>query len=186
MRGEGLIPVEDPSHLFINSFAYQSPGSVVFPSREGTRPLLVEIQALVSKGGYSSPRRTVVGMDYNRAILVLAIVEKRLGLDLSSREVFISVAGGMTIYEPAADLAVSSVILSSYYDRPIKSKTVLFGELGLTGEVRGVGGAEERIKEAFSHGFEKIITPKSGVLRDNKISNLFEIENLSELQESIF
>lgn len=188
MRNEGLAPVEEASSLFISSSLYDSPGAVVFPSHEGTRPLLVEIQALVSQSGYAMPRRTVVSLDYNRAILVLAVMEKRMGINLSNREVFISAAGGVSINEPAADLAVAAAVLSSYFDKPIRAGSAVFGEVGLTGEIREVGGVETRIKEAVSHKYERVIAPvltKTNLEKKIK-DGIIEVSNLIELREYLF
>jgi DNA repair protein RadA/Sms len=187
MRNEGLVPIEEASSLFISESLYDSPGAVVFPSHEGTRPLLVEIQALVSQSGYATPRRTVVSLDYNRAILVLAVLEKRMGIVLSNREVFISAAGGVFISEPAADLAVAAAVLSSYYDKPVKRGTALFGELGLTGEIREVSGVESRIKEAVSHKYGRIIAPKLSKtnLEKYRKADIIEVSNLIELHEHL-
>jgi len=188
MRREGLVPVKEASTLFVSSSVYENPGSVVFPSCEGTRPLLVEIQALVGHPGYTNPRRTIVGIDYNRAILVLAILEKRLGLELSGREVFISVAGGVFVNEPASDLAVASAVISSYYDKPIRKDSAIFGEVGLTGEVRGVSLMRERLKESSAYNFGRNIIPKSDKINVDKLSRkiIIEIENLNDLLERLF
>lgn len=188
MRNEGLVPVEEASSLFISESLYESPGAVVFPSHEGTRPLLVEIQALVSQSGYATPRRTVVSLDYNRAILVLAVMEKRMGIVLSNREVFASAAGGVSINEPAVDLAVAAAVLSSYLDKPIKNGTAIFGEVGLTGEIREVGGLEARIREAVSHKYDRIVAPQLSKtnLEKNRKDGIIEISNLFELREHLF
>lgn len=187
MRNEGLVPVEEASGLFISESLYESPGAVVYPSHEGTRPLLVEIQALVSQSGYATPRRTVVNLDYNRAILVLAVLEKRMGIVLSNREVFISAAGGVSVSEPAADLAVAAAVLSSYHDKPVKRGTALFGEVGLTGEIREVAGVEARIKEAVSHKYSRIIAPKLSKtnLEKSRKGDIIEVSNLIELHEHL-
>jgi DNA repair protein RadA/Sms len=188
MRNEGLVPVDEASSLFISESLYDSPGAVVFPSHEGTRPLLVEIQALVSQSGYATPRRTVVSLDYNRAILVLAVMEKRMGIVLSNREVFASAAGGVSIGEPAADLAIAAAVLSSYLDKPIRQGTAIFGEVGLTGEIREVGGVEARIREAVSHKYERILAPQLGKtnLEKSKKNDIIEVSNLIELREHLF
>ncbi len=188
MRGEGLVPAPGASELFVNKNTYENPGSAIFPAREGTRTLLVEIQALVSHSGYATPRRTVVGLDYNRAVLVLAVLEKKLGIDLSGREVFISVTGGLSVNEPAVDLAVAAAVISSFRDKPVRKGSVIFGEVGLTGEVRGVSNLDERIREALSFGTKSVILPDSQKISDewNEKPRLLRIDNVLELIDILF
>ena len=161
MTDRGLQEVKNPSEIFITERPEGSPGSVVMPTVEGTRPLLVEIQALVAPAPGGIPRRTAMGVDYNRLLLLVGILEKRVGIDLSHRDVFVNVAGGLRVSEPAVDLAAVAAILSSHLDRPSPPSTVVFGEVGLTGEVRGVSYGEERVAEAQRLGFTQCILPRS-------------------------
>jgi DNA repair protein RadA/Sms len=159
----GLREVANPSGLFLAERPRDVPGSVIVASLEGTRPLLLELQALVSPAPFGTPRRTVLGADYNRACLLLAVLEKRAGMPLGSQDVFINVAGGGRVTEPAADLGIVLAAASSYLDRPLRGDVVLMGEVGLTGEVRAVTGVEARVKEAAALGFHEAVVPKSNV-----------------------
>ena len=160
MTGAGLTQVPNPSTLFLNPERGPVPGAAVFAGIEGTRPVLVEIQALVAPGSPGSPRRTVVGWDSGRLAMVLAVLEARAGLSLGSSDVFLNVAGGLRIAEPAADLAVAAAIVSSYADRPVREGTVVFGEIGLSGEVRPVAQAAARLKESAKLGYTHAIVPR--------------------------
>ena len=159
MEDRGLTEVANPSELFLAERPKDAAGSVVLAAVEGTRPLLVEAQALVSKSSLGTPRRTALGIDPQRATLLVAILEKKAGLALSDLDVYINVAGGVRIREPAADLSVAVAVASSILDRPVDSKTVVFGELGLAGEVRAVSQAESRLKEAAKLGFTRCVLP---------------------------
>jgi DNA repair protein RadA/Sms len=161
MTGAGLTQVPNPSTLFLNPGRGPVSGAAIFAGIEGTRPVLVEIQALVAPGPPGSPRRTVVGWDSGRLAMVLAVLETRAGLSLGSSDVFLNVAGGLRIAEPAADLAVAAAIVSSYADRPVREGTVVFGEIGLSGEVRPVAQAAARLKESAKLGFTHAIVPRS-------------------------
>ncbi|MDP7344659.1 MAG: DNA repair protein RadA, partial [Alphaproteobacteria bacterium] len=161
MTGAGLAEVPNPSTLFLNPERGPISGAAVFAGIEGTRPVLVEIQALVALGPPGSPRRTTVGWDSGRLAMVLAVLEARAGLRLGASDVFLNVAGGLRINEPAADLAVAAAIVSSYSDRPVREGTVVFGEIGLSGEVRPVVQAAARLKEAAKLGFSQAIAPPS-------------------------
>ncbi|HXK58940.1 MAG TPA: DNA repair protein RadA [Acidobacteriota bacterium] len=163
MTGQGLTCVENASRLFLSERPAQVPGSVVLCSLEGTRPVLVEIQALVSDGSYGTGRRTANGVDPNRVALLLAMLDKRVGLHLLGSDVFVNVAGGLTLTEPAIDLALVMAIISSFRNRPISQATVVFGEVGLAGEVRAVNLADRRVKEAAMLGFERVVLPKSNL-----------------------
>jgi DNA repair protein RadA/Sms len=163
MADGGLMEVANPSGLFLAERPHDVPGSVIVSSLEGTRPLLLELQALVSPASFGTPRRTVLGVDYNRACLLLAVLEKRAGMPLGSQDVFINVAGGARIIEPAADLGIILAAASSYMDRPVSGDVVVIGEVGLTGEVRAVTGVEARVKEAAALGFREAVVPKSNV-----------------------
>ncbi|MCF6284474.1 MAG: DNA repair protein RadA [Candidatus Hydrogenedentes bacterium] len=160
MRDTGLHPVPNPSALFLNERPEGVSGSVVIPSVEGTRPLLVEVQALVGDSHAGSPRRTVTGMNPNRINLILAVLEKRVGLHFSDRDVFVNVAGGVKLDEPATDLAVALALVSSFRDVPVPEKLVAFGEVGLAGEVRAVDMAQQRVAEAAKFGFNRCILPR--------------------------
>jgi DNA repair protein RadA/Sms len=161
MTENGLSEVPDPSALFLNERPKGVSGSVVFPSIEGTRPVLVEVQALVGEPTAGSPRRTVTGVNPNRVSLILAVLEKRGGYHFADRDVFVNVAGGVRLEEPAADLAVAIALVSSLREAPVANGLTAFGEAGLTGEVRGVGSARQRVAEASKFGFTTCILPKS-------------------------
>ena len=160
MRETGLAEVENPSEYMLNGRPEDASGSVVACSMEGTRPILLEIQALVCHSTLAVPRRTAAGMDYNRVNLLLAVLEKRLNLRLSDSDVYVNIAGGIRINEPAVDLGVVLAVISSYKDRAIDEKVLAFGEVGLSGEVRAVSQAGQRVQEAKKLGFTTIILPE--------------------------
>jgi DNA repair protein RadA/Sms len=166
MTGKGLKAVANPSQLFLAERPVGAPGSAVLCCIEGSRPLLVEVQALVSTSSYGNARRMASGIDPNRLSLLLAVLEKRAGLNLLGEDVFINIAGGMTIDEPAADLAIVGAVASSLRNRPIKAGTAVFGEVGLAGEIRGTSQAALRIREAGQMGFTRIIVPETNVAPD--------------------
>jgi DNA repair protein RadA/Sms len=159
MTGKGLEAVPNPSALFLAERPANAPGSAVLCCMEGSRPLLVEVQALVSTSSYGNARRMASGIDQNRLSLLLAVLEKRAGLNLMGEDVFINVAGGMTVDEPAADLAVVGAIASSMRNRPIRQGTAVFGEVGLAGEIRGTSQGALRLREAAQMGFTRVIVP---------------------------
>jgi DNA repair protein RadA/Sms len=161
MKESGLQPVSNPSALFLAERPEDVPGSVVIPTIEGTRPILVEVQALVSPTTLGTPRRTTLGIDHNRVALLIAVLEKKMGVHLIGQDVFVNVAGGVRIDEPAADLGVIAAVGSSFLDRPVEPHTVLIGEVGLAGEVRAVGQVETRVREAIKLGFTRCILPES-------------------------
>ncbi|MDQ3133556.1 MAG: DNA repair protein RadA [Acidobacteriota bacterium] len=161
MTGAGLIPVANPSQMFLQERPTGAAGSIVTACMEGTRPMLVEIQALVSGSKYGTGRRTAQGLDANRIALLMAMLDKRVGLHLLGDDVFVNVAGGLEIDEPAADLGVVAAIVSSFRNLPIDAETAVFGEVGLTGEVRGAMQAAMRAREAQALGFKKLIVPAS-------------------------
>ena len=163
MRDRGLVEVESPSALFLSERAYGRSGSVVVATMEGTRPLLVEVQALVTPASYGTPQRTATGFDGRRLQVLLAVLEKRAGLRLGQQDVFLNVAGGVRLEEPAVDLAVALAVASSLRDVPTDSGTVVAGELGLGGEVRAVGRVEPRLAEARQLGFERVLLPKANL-----------------------
>ncbi|MBC5660297.1 DNA repair protein RadA [Anaerosacchariphilus sp. NSJ-68] len=160
MRETGLTEVENPSEFMLNGRPEAASGSIVACSVEGTRPILLEIQALVSRSQLTMPRRTAAGMDYNRVSLLLAVLEKRLNLHLSGSDVYVNIAGGIRINEPAIDLGVVLAIVSSYRDQAIDEKVLAFGEVGLSGEVRAVSQASQRVQEARKLGFTTVILPE--------------------------
>lgn len=161
MTEKGLKPVENPSGLFLAERKAHVSGSVVLAAMQGTRPMLVELQALVTRTSYGTARRMTAGMDPNRVALLMAMLEKRSGIILNSCDVYMNVAGGLNLSEPALDLAVISSVVSSYRDIPISDKTAVFGEVGLAGEIRGVSSPEARIREAFGMGFERVVMPET-------------------------
>ena len=184
MQDKGLAEVENPSALFLAERQGNISGSCVFAGIEGSRPVLVEIQALVSQSGYSSPKRAVVGWDSGRLSMVLAVLEARGGLNLSSQDVYLNIAGGLKISEPAADLAVAMAIVSSLTNHPLPADMVIFGEIGLSGEIRAVSQPNLRLKEAHKLGFRSAIVP-SQYSKNKKKSNLdiniHEIGNVQKL-----
>lgn len=160
MRSDGLREVANPSEYMLQGKPENEPGSVVACSIEGTRPILVEVQALVCRTNFNMPRRTSAGTDYNRVNLLMAVIEKRIGLHLGDCDAYINVAGGMRINEPALDMGIVLAVLSSYKNIAIDSKTICFGEVGLVGEVRAVNQAEQRVLEAAKLGFDRCIMPR--------------------------
>ena len=163
MTGAGLRAVPNPSKLFLAERPTDSPGSAVLCSIEGSRPMLVEVQALVSTSSYGNARRMASGIDQQRLTLLLAVLEKRAGLNLLGEDVFVNVAGGMTVDEPAADLGILAAVASSVRNRPIPSQTAMFGEIGLAGEVRGISQAPLRIREAAQMGFGRCVVPEANL-----------------------
>ena len=159
MNDTGLEEVKNPSALFLHERGAPVSGAAVFAGMEGTRPLLVEIQALVSQSGMSTPRRATVGFDGNRLAMILAVLETRAGMKFSDKEVFLNVAGGLKVNEPAADLAAAMALLSALLDKPLPMRLVSFGEIGLTGEVRSVSRSDTRLKEAAALGFTSAVIP---------------------------
>jgi DNA repair protein RadA/Sms len=180
MGDTGLRPISNPSALFLDGRGDAASGSVVFAGMEGTRPLLCEIQALVAPAAFGTPRRAVVGWDGGRMAMVLAVLESRCGIDLSKRDIFLNVAGGLKINEPAADLAVAAAIVSSALDVPLPSKGVVYGEISLSGDVRPVGRSESRLKEAAKLGFDQAIAPNASdderaPIRVNSVATAYEL-----------
>ncbi|MDD3369417.1 MAG: DNA repair protein RadA [Lachnospiraceae bacterium] len=160
MRSEGLTEVKNPSEFMLNGRPEDASGSVVACSMEGTRPILIEIQALVCRSNFGFPKRQAIGTDYNRVNLLMAVLEKRVGLQTADCDAYVNLAGGMKIQEPALDLGIVMAIASSFKNRPIDEKTICFGEVGLSGEVRAVAMAEQRIQEAEKLGFTTCILPR--------------------------
>jgi DNA repair protein RadA/Sms len=164
MADRGLVEVKNPSGFFLAERPQDAPGSVIVAGLEGTRPLLLELQALVAPASFGTPRRTVLGADYNRVCLLLAVLERRAGVPLGSQDVFVNVAGGGRVVEPAADLGVVVAAASSYMDRPVRGDVVVVGEVGLTGEVRAVTGLVARLSEAAQLGFSEAVVPQSNLI----------------------
>jgi DNA repair protein RadA/Sms len=163
MTGLGLRPVANPSKLFLSERASGTPGSAVLCCVEGSRPILVEVQALVSTSSFGNARRMAIGIDQNRLSLLLAVLEKRAGLTLAGDDVYVNIAGGMSIEEPAADLSVVAAVASSVRNRGLAPATAVFGEVGLSGEIRGIPQAALRIREAAQMGFTRIVMPSANV-----------------------
>ena len=161
MKEDGLQPVPNPSELFLAERPVEVPGSVVIASMEGTRPILVELQALVSPTSFGTPRRTTLGIDPNRVALLIAVLEKKMGLHMLGHDVFVNVAGGVRIDEPAVDLGVVAAVASSFLDKPVDARTLVIGEVGLAGEVRAVSQVDARVREAMKLGFSRCILPES-------------------------
>lgn len=160
MRQNGLVEVENPSEYMLSGKPENASGSVVACSMEGTRPLLIEIQALVCESNFGMPRRTAAGTDYNRVNLLMAVLEKRIGLHMSNCDAYVNIAGGIKMNEPAIDLGIVMAIISSYKNRPVDEKMIVFGEVGLSGEVRAVSMPEQRVTEAKKLGFEVCVIPE--------------------------
>ena len=183
MCAEGLAEVENPSEYMLNGRPEDASGSVVACTIEGTRPILAEIQALVCRTNFGMPRRTAAGTDYNRVNLLMAVLEKRLGFHMGEFDAYVNVAGGIKINEPALDLGIVMAIISSYRDLPIDEKTIVFGEVGLSGEVRAVNMAERRVAEAVKLGFTRCIMPavsRKG-LTDRKGIDVIGVKNIQDL-----
>ena len=161
MKQEGLVEVSNPSELFLSERPLDVSGSVVLASMEGTRPILVEVQALVSPTNLGTARRTAIGADQQRLSLLCAILEKKAGFDLYGHDIFLNIAGGIRIDEPALDLAVICALASSMREQPVEPDTVVCGEVGLAGEIRAADNIELRIREAERLGFSRLILPKS-------------------------
>jgi DNA repair protein RadA/Sms len=188
MTSTGLVPVSNPSELFLQERPEGASGSVVTVCMEGTRPMLVEVQALVSGTKFGTGRRMAQGFDQNRASLLIAVLEKRLGMQLAGDDVFINIAGGLEVDEPAADLGILAAIASSYRNLQIPPETAVFGEVGLTGEIRGVLQAQTRAREAQTLGFKKLIIPESNKKGLEKLLGIrvVGVKNLDEAMEEIF
>jgi DNA repair protein RadA/Sms len=187
MKGSGLAEVADPSALFLAERPVGKSGSVVTSTLNGTRPILVEVQALVAPTGYGTARRTAMGVDTNRVALLAAVLEKKEDVQLVGCDIFVNVAGGMVLTEPASDLAVCAALVSSLHNRPLDAHTVLLGEVGLAGEVRAVGQVEPRLLEAGKMGFRRAILPSGSARRlEEKRLELVPVETLSQALEAMF
>lgn len=184
MTQEGLREVLNPSEYMLNGKAEDASGSVVACLMEGTRPILLEVQALVCRSNFGLPRRTAAGADYNRVSLLMAVLEKRAGIHLGDQDAYVNIAGGMRINEPAIDLAIVMALASSFRNCCVDEKTVIFGEVGLAGEVRGVTASEQRVREAAKLGFHRCILPKSSIAQSAAVPGI-ELEGVSNVREAI-
>lgn len=188
MRDNGLCEVLNPSAIFVSQRPSLVPGSVVTASIEGSRPILLELQALVGRASFGTPRRTVLGVDYNRVSLLVAVMEKKLGLELMNQDIFVNVTGGVKVDEPAVDLGIVSAIASSFFDKPVKESTLVFGEIGLTGEVRGISQAESRVHEARKMGFRRCLLPGNNLKHLKGLTDIemVGVQTISELVDLLF
>lgn len=182
MRQNGLVEVENPSEFMLNGKPENASGSVVACSMEGTRPILIEIQALVCSSNFGMPKRTAAGTDYNRVNLLMAVLEKRVGIHLSNYDAYVNIAGGIKMNEPAVDLGIVMAIVSSYKNQPIDEKTIVFGEVGLSGEVRAVNMPEQRVAEAKKLGFTTCIMPEVSreVVKNIKGIKIIGVKTINE------
>ena len=188
MKGSGLVEVINPSEFFLSGRTQPASGSVVMPSIEGSRPILIELQALVVPTNFGVPRRTAQGVDANRVSLLVAVMEKRLGVHLNNQDIFLNIAGGLKVEEPGADLGVIAAISSSFRDKVIDPEMAVFGEVGLGGEVRGVSQPEVRVKEAARLGFKRILLPKPNQekVKGVKGIELIGVKTVGEAIEKLF
>ncbi len=184
MTGTGLEEVGNPSALFLGDRSGLAPGSAVFAGVEGTRPLLVEIQALVAPASYGSPRRAVVGWDSARLSMVLAVLDTRAGLGISGQDVYLNVAGGLKVNEPAADLAAAAALISSFSGKPVPGDCVLFGEISLSGDARAAPQSELRLREAEKLGFKTAILPKGTKTEEFRL-DITQVEDVRQLADKI-
>lgn len=184
MSDKGLKEVPNPSAIFLSGSRQPQPGSAVMVTREGTRPLLVEVQALVDQSPLANPRRVALGLEQNRLAMLLAVLHRHGGVGVFDQDVFVNVVGGIRVQETAADLPVLLAVLSSLRDRPLEDKTVAFGEVGLSGEIRPVPNGEERLKEAATHGFKRAIVPAANAPKRNPFKD-FEIIAVERLGEAL-
>ncbi|MCL6632890.1 MAG: DNA repair protein RadA [Alicyclobacillus herbarius] len=184
MKEDGLREVANPSELFLSERGHHAPGSAVTAAMEGSRPLLVEVQALIAPSGFANPRRMVTGADYNRMCLILAVLERRLGLRLQNADAYVNIAGGVKVDEPAVDLGLALALVSSYHDRALPKDDVYIGEVGLTGEVRSVGRLEQRIREADKLGFGRCLVPARS-MRGLKLNLNIEVVPVESLHDAM-
>ena len=188
MKETGLAEVGNPSRIFLEERPKGVAGSVVIPFLEGTRPVLLEIQALVGPSPFGMPRRTAIGVDHNRISLLIAVLGKRVGIEMGDQDIFVNVAGGLKVDEPAADLGIISAMISSFLNKPVAADTVIFGEVGLAGEIRGVNRPEVRIKEAKKLGFARCLLSKSNMENCEATPGmkLIGIDSVGGLMEVLF
>lgn len=184
MQEKGLVEVENPSEYLLSGRPEEASGAVVACSIEGTRPILLEVQALVAQTNFGLPRRTAAGTDYNRVNLLMAVLEKRCHYEMSRYDAYVNIAGGVKMNEPAMDLAIILALVSSMKDKPVNPKTIIFGEVGLSGEVRAVSMAEQRVNEAIKLGFESCILPKVSLDKMKKTDKI-RLYGVSNVREAI-
>ena len=188
MKDSGLAEVGNPSRIFLEERPQNAPGSVVIPCLEGTRPVLVEIQALVGPSPLGMPRRTAVGVDHNRISLLVAVLGKRIGIEMGDQDIFINVAGGLKVDEPAADLGIVSAMMSSFLGQPVDRNLIMFAEVGLAGEVRGVSQPDLRIKEAKKMGFSRCLLSRNNLESSNPPGGieLTGVESIQDVHDILF
>ena len=182
MQDKGMTEIDNPSSVLLGERDENPPGSIVVASIEGTRPILVEIQALTSQTVFGLPKRTANGFDYNRLAVLIAVLEKKAGLSLGNQDVYLNIAGGMKLSEPAVDLGIIATVASAYKNVPISQSTVVIGEVGLTGEVRRINLIEKRLKEAEKLGFKTCIIPENNKkgLKDEYKLDIIGVKNIGE------
>jgi DNA repair protein RadA/Sms len=188
MKEKGLDEVPNPSAVFLSERPENAPGSVVTASMEGSRPLLVELQALTSSTSFGTPRRTILGLDQNRVALLAAVMEKKLGMHLMGHDIFMNVAGGIKVGEPAVDLGIVAALASSFLDKALPEGTIVLGEVGLTGEVRAISHVENRVAETQKMGFTRCIVPAGSLKRMKVPAGLraVGVRTISEAVETLF
>ena len=188
MKDKGLDEVANPSAVFLSERPAGAPGSAVTASMEGTRPILVELQSLASATNFGTPRRTILGLDSNRVALLAAVMEKKLGMHLMGYDIFMNVAGGVKVVEPAVDVAIVAAVASSFLDRPLADGTVVLGEIGLTGEVRAIGQVDTRLSESRKMGFTRCLVPAGNLKRLPVVEGLeiTGVKTVSEVVENLF
>jgi DNA repair protein RadA/Sms len=191
MRDAGLAEVSNPSEMMLSGRPGNVPGSVVVSSLEGTRPMLIEIQSLVCATNFGVPRRMATGIDYNRLTMLMAVLEKRVGLQLYNFDAYVNVVGGIRLDEPACDLGIAAAVASSFRNLPVDAGCVLIGEIGLTGEVRAVGQIDKRISEAMRLGFKSVVIPEgnrklAGQVKLHKGFGLYPVSNIQQALDIIF
>ncbi|MEO7199013.1 MAG: DNA repair protein RadA [Dokdonella sp.] len=187
MSDKGLKEVPNPSAIFLSNHAQPTPGSAVMVTREGTRPLLVEVQALVDASPLSNPRRVTLGLEQNRLAMLLAVLHRHGGAQVHDQDVFVNVVGGIRVQETAADLPVLLAVLSSFRDRALPDKLIAFGEVGLSGEIRPVPNGEDRLREAATHGFRLAIVPRANALKRTQLGDMkiIAVDRLSEALDAV-
>lgn len=185
MRSEGLVEVPNPSEFMLSGRAHDASGSVITCSIEGTRPVMIEIQALVCRSNFGIPRRQATGMDFNRVNLLMAVIEKRAGVQIGDCDAYVNIAGGIKVSEPALDLATVMAIISSFRNKSIDEKMVIFGEVGLSGEIRAVNLAQQRVLEAKKLGFSTVVLPKSNINSTILAIKGIEVIGVSDLREAM-
>ena len=183
----GLSQIKNPSEMFLEERSSNVPGTSIYPSLEGTRPILIEVQALVTNANYNSPQRNVTGFDYKRLGMLMAVLEKRIGLAMTSKDIFVNLVGGLRIDDPAADLSIIAAVASSMMEKSIDTDVILCGEVGLSGELRSVNNLNHRVNEAASLGFKKAIVPSYGKDKvKNKSINLHAVKNVKDAFRVLF